>query len=59
MTILREADAALKAMLNDEPAYKYEPVKSVKRKPVRTTPKIGPNNPCPCGSGKKYKYCCG
>ena len=25
----------------------------------RTTPKIGRNDPCPCGSGKKYKKCCG
>lgn len=30
------------------------------RRPVRrTTPKIGRNDPCPCGSGKKYKQCCG
>ena len=21
--------------------------------------KVGRNQPCPCGSGKKYKYCCG
>ena len=26
---------------------------------VRTSPKIGANDPCPCGSGKKYKKCCG
>ncbi|MFA7190235.1 MAG: preprotein translocase subunit SecA [Sphaerochaetaceae bacterium] len=26
---------------------------------VRTQPKIGRNDPCPCGSGKKYKNCCG
>ena len=26
---------------------------------VRTEPKIGRNEPCPCGSGKKYKRCCG
>ena len=26
---------------------------------VRTAPKIGRNDPCPCGSGKKYKNCCG
>ena len=26
---------------------------------VRTTPKVGRNDPCPCGSGKKYKHCCG
>jgi preprotein translocase subunit SecA len=25
----------------------------------RTVPKVGRNDPCPCGSGKKYKYCCG
>jgi SEC-C motif-containing protein len=26
---------------------------------VRAGPKIGRNEPCPCGSGKKYKHCCG
>ena len=26
---------------------------------VRTEPKIGRNQLCPCGSGKKYKFCCG
>lgn len=26
---------------------------------VRSTPKVGRNDPCPCGSGKKYKKCCG
>jgi uncharacterized protein YecA (UPF0149 family) len=25
---------------------------------MRTSPKIGRNEPCPCGSGKKYKKCC-
>ena len=30
----------------------------VKKKPVRKQ-KIGRNDPCPCGSGKKYKQCCG
>ena len=25
----------------------------------RDTPKVGRNEPCPCGSGKKYKNCCG
>lgn len=28
-------------------------------KTVRNTEKIGRNDPCPCGSGKKYKHCCG
>lgn len=26
---------------------------------VHETPKVYPNDPCPCGSGKKYKKCCG
>jgi len=26
---------------------------------VRAAPKIGRNDPCPCGSGRKYKQCCG
>ena len=36
---------------NDEPT---------KRKPVvNKNKKVGRNDPCPCGSGKKYKFCCG
>jgi predicted aspartyl protease len=27
--------------------------------PIRNDQKIGRNDPCPCGSGKKYKHCCG
>ena len=30
-----------------------------KQKPVKKANKIGRNQPCPCGSGKKYKKCCG
>ena len=30
----------------------------VKKQPVRKEKKAGPNDPCPCGSGKKYKKCC-
>lgn len=33
----------------------YEPQEPI----VREEPKIGRNDPCPCGSGKKYKKCCG
>ena len=29
-----------------------------KRQVVRATPKVGRNDPCPCGSGKKHKKCC-
>jgi preprotein translocase subunit SecA len=30
-----------------------------KREPVRAEKTVGRNDPCPCGSGKKYKNCCG
>jgi preprotein translocase subunit SecA len=30
-----------------------------KARPVRSGPKVGRNDPCPCGSGRKYKHCCG
>jgi preprotein translocase subunit SecA len=30
-----------------------------KAKPIRTGPKVGRNDPCPCGSKKKFKHCCG
>ncbi|MDA3799389.1 MAG: DUF1186 domain-containing protein [Kiritimatiellae bacterium] len=41
---------------DDEPYYDdyYEPGETF----VNTAPKIGRNDPCPCGSGKKYKKCC-
>ncbi|WP_084591481.1 SEC-C metal-binding domain-containing protein [Gilvimarinus agarilyticus] len=26
---------------------------------MRDTPKVGRNDPCPCGNGKKFKKCCG
>ena len=30
-----------------------------KRAPVKVGTKVGRNDPCPCGSGLKYKHCCG
>ena len=30
----------------------------VKKQPIRKAKKVGPNDPCPCGSGLKYKKCC-
>ena len=32
---------------------------TVKQAPVKNKAKVGRNDPCPCGSGKKYKKCCG
>jgi preprotein translocase subunit SecA len=37
----------------------YEPNEPVRQEPVKVGPKIGRNDPCPCGSGKKYKNCHG
>ncbi|MDY4894165.1 MAG: SEC-C metal-binding domain-containing protein [Agathobacter sp.] len=37
------------------PSMTLDPAKTV----VRTEKKVYPNDPCPCGSGKKYKKCCG
>jgi len=36
-----------------------EATKKVNKPIVNKTPKVGRNDPCPCGSGKKYKKCCG
>ena len=37
---------------SNQAAGKPEPV-------INNEPKVGRNDPCPCGSGKKYKNCCG
>ena len=42
------------------PAAAAVPERERKQETVRReTPKVGRNDPCPCGSGKKYKHCCG
>ena len=47
-----------KQVLNGTASLK-DGVKKVKPTPVKKVEKAGPNDPCPCGSGKKYKKCCG
>ena len=42
----------------DEEEY-YDTQEAGKQEPVRVGPKVGRNDPCPCGSGKKYKNCHG
>ena len=41
------------------PEDKKEEKKFIQKTVVNDTPKVGRNEPCPCGSGKKYKNCCG
>ena len=45
---------SLKRMSNDAALYDF-----LEEEPSYPTRKIGRNEPCPCGSGKKYKKCCG
>ncbi len=54
-----EVDRAGSAYAADEEDYYTEPEVAVRRQPVVAGPKIGRNDPCPCGSGKKYKQCHG
>ncbi len=44
--------------LSQENDY-IDPSENVKQEPIKVGPKIGRNDPCPCGSGKKYKQCHG
>ena len=50
-------DDASKASINVMNTGNPEVVQ--KREPVRVEKTVGRNEPCPCGSGKKYKQCCG
>ena len=45
----------LDAELREQPPANVEPPLPIRRE----TPKVGRNDPCPCGSGKKFKKCCG
>jgi preprotein translocase subunit SecA len=52
-------DASHGGTPQDGPGGYYEPSEPVRQEPVKVGPKIGRNDPCPCGSGKKYKNCHG
>jgi hypothetical protein len=45
------AQAKIRSVRDEDDSPASEPVR-------RSSPKIGPNDPCPCGSGRKYKKCC-
>ena len=44
--------------LSNENEYN-DPSETLRKEPVKAEPKIGRNEPCPCGSGKKFKNCHG
>jgi preprotein translocase subunit SecA len=55
-----DPDAAPDGYDNLEGEHYHDPSDvAVKQEPVKVGPKIGRNDPCPCGSGKKYKQCHG
>ena len=53
-----ESDLEADMMKHDDSAFARTLFGTPENTPVRVT-KIGRNEPCPCGSGKKYKKCCG
>ena len=53
-----QVDAAGSDYAANENDY-YEPTLPTKQEPIKVGPKIGRNDPCPCGSGKKFKNCHG
>lgn len=55
MQLQHDSAVGLGMQANREPAAQGQ----IKRKPIRVAEKVGRNDPCPCGSGKKYKNCHG
>ena len=58
MQLQHESAVGFGMQANREPAAQGAEGQ-IKRKPVRVAEKVGRNDPCPCGSGKKYKNCHG
>jgi preprotein translocase subunit SecA len=58
-TIKTSAEGAGMKMTPEQSDQMQSQQDGVKRMPVKVGPKIGRNDPCPCGSGKKYKNCHG
>ncbi len=56
---LRPPSASTALTANGDSDASLDDVFETQRAPVRDASKVGRNDPCPCGSGKKYKNCCG
>ncbi len=53
-------DRARRGMTDEEIEAEEKLLKETKKiDPLQATGKVNRNDPCPCGSGKKYKKCCG
>ena len=55
---LLESDDYDTATIKNKEFIDYFFMKNIARLNITTKRKIGRNEPCPCGSGKKYKKCC-
>jgi len=55
---VRPAQQVQRTRVAKETSASGTPDGTVKPQPVKAQKKAGPNDPCPCGSGKKYKKCC-
>ena len=60
---VRRPEPKPETTLKNTEAKKYDPSerpqeRKIQKTVVNTTKKVGRNDPCPCGSGKKYKNCC-
>ena len=58
---VRQVHPSSEGGVQAEPDYNGEVAvaEAPKQRPVRVGQKVGRNDPCPCGSGKKYKQCHG
>ncbi len=56
---LRDEHHEISRFVKRDGAWLYDEGEIIPETVVRTGPKVGRNDPCPCGSGKKYKKCCG
>ncbi len=56
---LREEHREIAKFEKKDGRWLYSEGEVVPQTVVREGPKVGRNDPCPCGSGKKYKKCCG
>lgn len=61
-TDIQEKNEAMQAAIDNDQIKKLQVLaqqyKNAHTQKVREYPKIGRNDPCPCGSGKKFKNCC-
>jgi len=56
---MRESKAEMSPLQGERREAQRSPTAGPPTTVRRQTPKVGRNDPCPCGSGKKYKKCCG